>query len=102
MLDWRLFVPEAWDDTCVPDPDGKPANSHARRLRRQPVTLDEAGVKKPHVRQQLPRAEQLDQTLRRRAASKVPDGERYRPKWLMALECSTNWPSGSAPAIVDR
>jgi SRSO17 transposase len=86
VLDWRLFVPESWDETCVPDPDGKPANTHARRQRRQPVTLDEAGAKKPHTRKQLPRAEQIDQILRRRAASKVPDAQRYRPKWLMALE----------------
>ena len=86
VLDWRLFVPESWDETCVPDETGKVANSHARRLRRQPVTLDEAGKKKPHVRKQLPREEQIAQILRRRAASKIPDDQRYRPKWLMALE----------------
>ncbi|MCY1141466.1 transposase [Actinoplanes sp. Pm04-4] len=86
VLDWRLFVPESWDETCVPDEAGKVANVHARRLRRQPVTLDEAGKKKPHVRKQLPREEQIAQILRRRAASKIPDDQRYRPKWLMALE----------------
>jgi SRSO17 transposase len=86
VLDWRLFVPESWDDTCVPDTEGKVANAHARRLRRQPVTLDAAGAKKPHVRKQLPREEQIAQINRRRAASKVPDDQRYRPKWLMALE----------------
>ncbi|OKI85209.1 IS701 family transposase [Micromonospora sp. CB01531] len=86
VLNWRLFVPESWDDTCVPGPDGKPANPHARRLRQQPVTLDQAGAKKPHPRVQLPREEQIDQIRRRRTASKVPDAERYRPKWLMALE----------------
>ena len=86
VLDWRLFVPESWDDTCVPDETGKIANIHARRLRRQPVTLDQAGKKKPHVRKEVPREEQIAQILRRRAAAKIPDGERYRPKWLMALE----------------
>ncbi|SCL47719.1 SRSO17 transposase [Micromonospora eburnea] len=86
VLDWRLFVPESWDDTCVPDGDGKPANPHARRLRQQPVTLDQAGAKKPHARVQVPREEQIDQIRRRRASSKIPDTERYRPKWLMALE----------------
>src|SRR3954447_25998673 len=86
VLDWRLFVPESWDETCVPDESGKVANSHARRLRRQPVTLDQAGKKKPHVRKEVPREEQIVQILRRRAASKIPNGERYRPKWLMALE----------------
>ncbi|MEU8657825.1 IS701 family transposase [Actinoplanes philippinensis] len=86
VLDWRLFVPESWDETCVPDENGKVANTHARRLRRQPVTLDEAGKKKPHVRKQVPREDQIAQILRRRTASKIPDTERYRPKWLMALE----------------
>jgi SRSO17 transposase len=86
VLDWRLFVPESWDETCVPDPDGKVANVHARRQRRQPVTLDAAGAQKPHARRQLPREEQIVQIRRRRAASRVPDGERYRPKWLMALQ----------------
>jgi SRSO17 transposase len=86
VLDWRLFVPQSWDETCVPDEAGKVTNVHARRLRRQPVTLDEAGKKKPHVRRQLPREEQIVQILRRRTASKIPDEQRYRPKWLMALE----------------
>ena len=86
VLDWRLFVPESWDETCVPNEAGKVANEHAKRLRRQPVTLDQAGKKKPHVRKELPREEQIAQILRRRAASKIPDDERYRPKWLMALE----------------
>jgi SRSO17 transposase len=86
VLDWRLFVPESWDETCVPDEAGKVANGHARRLRRQPSTLDEAGKKKPHVRKEVPREEQIAQIQRRRAASKIPDSERYRPKWLMALE----------------
>ncbi|GAB1644190.1 IS701 family transposase [Krasilnikovia sp. MM14-A1259] len=86
VLNWRLFVPESWDETCVPDQHGKVANGHARRLRRQPLTLDEAGKKKPHVRKEVPREEQIAQIVRRRAAAKIPDGERYRPKWLMALE----------------
>jgi SRSO17 transposase len=70
----------------VPGANGKPANAHARRQRRRPTTLDAAGAKKPHVRKQLPAAEQIDHIGRRRAASRIPDGERYRPKWLMALE----------------
>ena len=86
VLDWRLFVPESWDETCVSDEAGKVANTHARRLRRQPTTRDEAGKKKPHVRKQVPREEQITQIQRRRTASKIPDNERYRPKWLMALE----------------
>jgi len=86
VLGWRLFVPESWDETCVPDAEGKIANPHARRLRQEPVTRDAAGAKKPHKRLRPPPAEQIDHVLRRRAASKVPDGERYRPTWMMALE----------------
>lgn len=86
VLDWRLFVPESWDETCVPDEAGKVVNDHVKRLRRQPVTLDEAGKKKPHLRKEVPREQQITQILARRAASKIPDDERYRPKWLMALE----------------
>ncbi|WP_018252752.1 IS701 family transposase [Salinispora mooreana] len=86
VLNWRLFLPESWDEGCVPGPDGKPANVHARRLRQQPVTLDAAGAKKPHTRVRLPPAEQIAQIRRRRTASKVPDAERYRPKRLMALD----------------
>jgi hypothetical protein len=41
---------------------------------------------KPYVRKQLPPAEQTAQILKRRAASKLPVEERYRPKWLMALQ----------------
>ncbi|MEV4496175.1 transposase [Micromonospora arborensis] len=86
VLDWRLFVPESWDETCVLDTDGKVANPHARRLRQQPVTRDQAGAKKPHTRLRPPPAEQIDQILRRRSASKLPDEQRYRPKWMLALE----------------
>jgi SRSO17 transposase len=90
VLDWRLFVPESWDETCVPDADGEVVNPHARRLRHpadgRGTTLDAAGAKKPHVRKQLPPAEQIAATLKRRAASKLPEEERYRPKWLMALQ----------------
>jgi SRSO17 transposase len=101
VLDWRLFVPESWDETCVPDEQGNVANVHAHRLRQYPHTLDEAGAKKPHVRQQVPRQERIEQTLKRRAASKMPDSERYRPKWLMALEMIdelTGW--GHVPPVL--
>lgn len=86
VLDWRLFVPESWDETCVPDPDGNLANPHAHRLRQSAHTMDEAGTKKPRVRRALPRQEQVALIHKRRAASRIPDVERYRPKWLMALE----------------
>jgi SRSO17 transposase len=93
VLDWRLFVPQSWDDTCLPapeDPDGingTVVNEHARRQREQPdTTVDEAGARKSYVRKKLPLAEQVADIRARRAAAKVPDSERYRPKWLMALE----------------
>jgi hypothetical protein len=86
VLNWRLFVPESWDDTCVAGPDGKPANAHARRLRQQPVTRDQAGAKKPHTRVQVPLAEQI---RRRRAASKVPDTESWQPRRPRPLNPAT-------------
>jgi SRSO17 transposase len=49
-LDWRLFIPEAWDDTCTDDPDI------------------------------------AEQVRRRRARCGIPDGERNRPKWQLAIE----------------
>jgi DDE superfamily endonuclease len=84
VLDWRLFVPESWDETCVPDETGKVTNGHARRLRRQPVTLDEAGKKKPHVRKQVSREEQIAQIRRRRASpwpapTSAPRRQPWRP-----------------------
>jgi SRSO17 transposase len=86
MLGARLFVPQSWDQTCVPGPDGTVANEHAHRLRSDPSTRDAAGATKPHVRKQLPVAEQIATIARRRAAAKVPDEQRYRPKWVIALE----------------
>ena len=32
MLGACLFVPESWDETCVPDADGKVSNEHAHRI----------------------------------------------------------------------
>ena len=86
MLGACLFVPESWDETCVPDADGKVSNEHAHRLRHDPYTLDEAGAKKPHVRKRLPREEQIAAIQQRRGNARIPDEQRYRPKWVIALE----------------
>jgi SRSO17 transposase len=86
MLDSRLFVPQSWDQTCVPDKDGNVANEHAHRLHSEPTTTGKAGEKKPHVRKQLPPAKQITLIEHRRADAKIPDEQRYRPKWMMALE----------------
>jgi len=49
-LDWRLFVPQRWDDRCADAPaDAAAATGHRQR-------------------------------------SGIPDTERHRPKWQMALE----------------
>jgi hypothetical protein len=48
-MDWRFFVPDPWQETCVPDAAGNVVNGHARRSRRQPATLDQAGKKKPRL-----------------------------------------------------
>jgi SRSO17 transposase len=49
-LDWRLFIPESWDDACTDD-------------------IDIA-----------------EQVRRRRSRCGIPDGERNRPKWQLAVE----------------
>jgi SRSO17 transposase len=101
VLDWRLFVPESWDATCVPDEQGQVANPHAKRLRERGATLDEAGHKKAQVRKKVPAARQIATITARRAAAHVPDTERYRPKWLMVLEMLdelAGW--GHAPPVL--
>lgn len=89
MLGARLFVPQSWDETCLPDPDDPDAvivNEHARRLHAEPTTTGKDGAKKPYVRKKLPLPEQIADIARRRAAAKIPDEQRYRPKWMIALE----------------
>jgi SRSO17 transposase len=86
MLGARLFVPQSWDETCVPDPDGKVVNEHAHRLRQESTTTGKDGAKKPHVRKQVPPQEQIADIQQRRAAARIPDEQRYRPKWVIALE----------------
>jgi SRSO17 transposase len=65
VLDWRLFLPEtSWDEDRLP-----------------------AVAKGPeHAEQAAERAQKAAAIAARRARSKIPDGERYRPKWRMALE----------------
>ena len=64
-LDWRLYVPESWDDAAAEDPDTAAAIT-ARRRR-----------------------------------SAIPDDERHRTKWRMALEMLDElieW--GRTPAVI--
>jgi hypothetical protein len=49
-LDWRLFLPESWDDTSTADP------------------------------------EQVSAIAARRAKCAIPDDQRHRRKWELALE----------------
>jgi SRSO17 transposase len=49
-LNWRLFLPESWDDTLAADTD------------------------------------QAAQVAERRRRCAIPDGERHRPKWQLALD----------------
>lgn len=86
VLGWRLFVPESWDQTCIPDEHGEVANPHAKRLRDRDSTVDEAGRKKPRTRKKLPPTQQVADITRRRKAARIPDQQRYRPKWMLALE----------------
>ena len=64
-LDWRLYLPESWDDRCADDPDTAAA------------------------------------IRTRRTWAAVPDDERHRPKWKLALamideliECRAHTPTG--------
>ncbi len=86
MLGCGLFVPASWDETCMPDPDGNITNEHARRLHTEPTTTGVDGAKKPYVRKRLPREDQISDIRNRRAAARIPDTQRYRPKWMIALE----------------
>jgi SRSO17 transposase len=65
VLGWRLFLPEAsWDDDRVPAVADGPDHDGERA---------EAARKAAAIRV-------------RRARAKIPEDERYRPKWQMALE----------------
>src|SRR5512141_2289328 len=86
MLGVAPVVPASWDETCVPDEDGNIANEDARRLAERSTTTGKDGAKKPYVRKKLPREEQIADIRKRRAAARIPDQQRYRPKWLIALE----------------
>ena len=89
VLDWRLFIPESWDETCIPDPqdpEAKPVNAHARRIKHLPTTKGQAGqTKKRRVKDVAPQ-ELIASILERRRRSRIPEDERYRPKWELALE----------------
>jgi SRSO17 transposase len=65
VLGWRLFLPEkTWDEQSVPAVP--PGSEHD---------------------QERAEAEQKAAAIRaRRARAKIPDAERHRPKWQMALE----------------
>lgn len=46
---WRLFIPESWDETCIPDPadpDAKPVNTNAPRIKHLSTTKRQAGETK--------------------------------------------------------
>jgi hypothetical protein len=70
----------------VPDPDGDVVNEHARRLHHEATTTDKDGAKKPHVRKVVPRQERTAVIEKRRTDAKLPEDQRYRPKWVIALE----------------
>ena len=68
VLGWRLFLPEtSWDDQQVPA---------------APEDLQGPELEAERAR----RAEKIAVIQARRARAKIPDSERHRPKWQMALE----------------
>lgn len=67
-LDWRLYLPESWDDRCADDPD----TAAAIRTRRKWAA--------------------------------VPDDERHRPKWKLALAMIDeliDWGRTPPPVVAD-
>ena len=98
VLDWRLFLPTSWDETCLPDENGHIANPHLRRRGEAETTLGVAGEAKPKRRKPPPTA---DQIAVRRRASKIPEAARYAPKWRLALDMLDELATcGHAPPVL--
>jgi SRSO17 transposase len=83
VLDWRLFLPPAWDETTLPDEHGVIANAYLSRRWDSTATLGVAGEVKVKLRKPPPTPEQV---AAKRAKSKIPDDVRYVPKWRLALD----------------
>jgi len=64
VLDWRLFLPQSWDDKCLPQVPEGPGHHDEREQRERKAAV---------IRD-------------RRSRAKIPDGERNRAKWQQALE----------------
>ena len=82
-VDWRLFLPPSWDETTLPDENGRIANPYLSRRWDREQTLGVAGEPKPKARKPPPTPEQIAD---KRAKAKIPDGVRYAPKWRLALD----------------
>jgi SRSO17 transposase len=86
VLDWRLFLPPSWDETTVPDGEGRAVNPYvSSRSQRwdSGTTLGVAGEPKVKLPKPPPTPGQI---IARRTASKIPDQVRYVPKWQLALD----------------
>ncbi len=98
VLDWRLFLPTSWDETCLPDADGQVTNPYLGRRRDEDTTLGVAGEPKVKLRKPPPTREQI---MQRRARSKIPDEVRYAPKWRLVLDMLDELASwGQAPPVL--
>jgi SRSO17 transposase len=79
VLDWRLFLPESWDENCLPAAGEGPQHEDERARREQKAAV---------IRD-------------RRSRAKIPDSERNRPKWQQALEMIDELASwGHVPPLV--
>jgi SRSO17 transposase len=79
VLNWRLFLPESWDEQCLPRVPEGPEHDDERVQREQKATAIRG----------------------RRSRAKIPDDERNRPKWQQALEMideNAGW--GHVPPLV--
>ena len=100
VLDRRLFVPESWDATCVPDEHGQVTNIHAQRLRDKSTTLDEAGHPKPQVRRKVPAAQQIATTTAH-PAQVTPTSAPYPGRGRLSVPCYRE-PAPTLKALAQR
>ena len=102
MLGCRLFVPQSWDETCVPDPDGE-----GRQRARSPAA---AGPDHPRRGrgEEAPCAQAAACARNRSPPSRVagppresPTSSGTGPSGSSRWRCSTSWPGGAcAPPVL--
>ena len=84
-LDWRLFLPESWDPVKAGPAAVKAANAKRRKtLTNAPRAAAAAEPAEVDVEEIAAAATEAARQRRRKSA--IPDSERHRPKWKLAIE----------------